>query len=174
MPFAFVDLDCFDRNADTILARAGDMPVCLASKSIRCVPLIKRLQSRSSRFHSIMSYSAREAVFLFKQGLDNILVAYPMWSEAAVSGITEMIRAGKTVALMVDCAEQVEHLNELGRQENVVIPLCMDIDMSARYPGLHFGVHRSSITTKEQALALWEYIRSCSHVRLDGVMGYEA
>ena len=174
LPFAFVDLDRFNRNANTVLDRAGKLPVCLASKSIRCVALIKHLQARSPRFHSIMAYSAREAVFLFEQGLNNILIAYPTWSEAATSGITEMIRAGKTLALMVDCTEQVDLLESLGNQKDVIVPLCMDMDMSSRYPGLHFGVRRSNITKPQQALALWEHIRSCKHVRLDGVMGYEA
>lgn len=174
MPFAFVDLNQFDHNADMTLRRAGNMPVCLASKSLRCVALIQRLQKRSDRFHSIMAYSAREAAFLCGQGLDNILVAYPVWSEAIAAGIVEKIREGKTLALMVDSKEQVDHLDALGRAENVVIPVCMDIDMATRYPGLHFGVLRSSITTPEQALILWKHIRGCGHVRLDGVMGYEA
>ncbi len=174
MPFAFVDLDCFDRNADTVLKRAGDMPVCIASKSVRCAALLKRLQARASQFHSILAYSAREAVYLCNQGFDNIIVAYPVWGEAAVSQVVDVIRAGKTLALMVDCVEQVELLDALGRENDTVIPLCMDVDMSSRYPGLHFGVLRSPIATPAQAVALWEHIRRCDHVRLDGVMGYEA
>ncbi len=174
MPFAFVDLDRFDRNADTVLRRAGRMPVCLASKSIRCAPLLKRLQARSPRFHSILAYSACEAVFLCNQGFDNIIVAYPVWSEARTSGIADMVRAGKTLALMVDCAEHADYLEALGRETQTVIPVCMDVDMSSAYPRLHFGVLRSGITTPAQALALWEHIRGCDHLRLDGVMGYEA
>ena len=63
MPFAYVDLDMFDENVRAILERAGTMPVCIASKSVRCVALLKRIQAASPRFHAIMGYSAREAAY---------------------------------------------------------------------------------------------------------------
>ena len=127
MPFAFVDLDRFDRNVAAILRRAGQLPVCIASKSIRCVTLIKRIQAASDQFHAVMAYSAREAVFLCNQGFDNLLVAYPIMGEAASGPLCETIVSGKRITLMVDCIEQVDHLDALGRAGNTVIPICMDI-----------------------------------------------
>ena len=174
MPFAFVDLDRFDRNIQDILERADGKPLCVASKSVRCIALLKRIQAASPRFHAIMAYSAREAVFLSRNGFDNILVAYPVCSEAAASGVCDALKEKKTIALMVDCEEHVRRLDALGAAAGVTIPCCMDIDMSGRYPGLYFGVRRSDITTPAQALALWNVIRECRHVSLDGVMGYEA
>lgn len=174
MPFAFIDLDKLDRNVAAVLDRAGEMPVRIASKSVRSVAILKRIQAASPRFRGIMAYSMREAVFLSGQGFDDILVAYPAWGEAAVSGLCEALRAGRTITCMVDSAGQVELLDQLGRSTDVVIPLCMDIDMSSRYPGLHFGVRRSPIKTASQALELWAHVRKRRHVRLDGVMAYEA
>ena len=174
MPFAFVDLDLFDKNVEAVLQRAGDKPICLASKSIRCIGMLRRIQHASPRFHSIMAYSVREAVFLCEQGFDNILVAYPVLSEARAPGFVEAVRQGKTVTLMVDCRGHVDLLDDLGRSHDLVVPLCMDVDMADVYPGLYFGVRRSPVRTVEDALALWEHIRRCRHVRLDGVMGYEA
>ncbi len=174
MPFAFVDVDLFDQNVQAILGRANGKNICIASKSLRCVSLIKRILAASPSFHSIMSYSTREAVFLAEQGLDNILIAYPVLGEAGVSNVCETLKAGKRITLMVDCQEHVDLLEQLGAENSVTIPICMDIDMSGRYPGIFFGVRRSSITTPEQALELWETIRRCPHVRLDGIMGYEA
>jgi D-serine deaminase-like pyridoxal phosphate-dependent protein len=174
MPFAFVDLDLFDENVQAILRRAGDKPVCVASKSVRCVALLRRILDASPRFHSIMAYSVREAVFLARNGFDNILVAYPVLGQAAPSGLCKELRAGRRITLMVDSPAHVAHLNALGAVQNVIIPLCIDVDMSMRYPGLYFGVHRSGIQTPEQALALWRCIQQHPHVRLDGMMGYEA
>ncbi len=174
MPFAFVDVNRFDRNIMTILKRAGQLPVCIASKSLRCIALMKRIQAASSQFHAVMAYSAREAVFLCSRGFDNILIAYPVWREAALPALCETIASGKRITLMVDCVEHVNYLNTVGQDANTIIPICMDLDMSSRYPGLHFGVRRSPITTVEQALALWNHSRRCAYVRLDGVMGYEA
>ncbi len=174
MPFAFVDLDVFDQNIQAILERAKGRKICIASKSIRCVALIQRILAASPAFHSIMAYSAREAVFLTEQGLDNILVAYPVLGEADSAKVCDALKAGKQITLMVDAPEHVTYLEHLGADAEVILPICMDIDMSGRYPGIFFGVRRSPITTPEQALALWETIRACSHLRLDGIMGYEA
>lgn len=174
MPFAFVDLDGFDANLHAILARAGSTPIRVASKSIRCVTLLQRILSASGRFHSIMSYSVREALFLAGHGFEDILVAYPAWREVDTPAFRQALEQGVSITLMVDCAGHVERLERIGAETGAVIPLCMDLDMSARYPGLHFGVLRSSIRTAKHALALWDVIRRCPHVSLTGVMGYEA
>jgi D-serine deaminase-like pyridoxal phosphate-dependent protein len=173
-PFAFVDLDLFDDNIQALLRRAGDKPVCVASKSVRCTALLRRILEASPRFHSIMAYSVREAVFLSRHGFDHILVAYPVLGRAEDSGLCDELRAGRQITLMVDSPEHVRRLNALGEAQDLVIPLCIDVDMSMRYPGLYFGVHRSSVRAPEAAVALWRCITRHSHVRLDGMMGYEA
>jgi D-serine deaminase-like pyridoxal phosphate-dependent protein len=52
--------------------------------------------------------------------------------------------------------------------------VCLDIDMSSDYLGLHFGVRRSPVTTVEGALSLSRRVLERPHLRLDGIMGYEA
>lgn len=173
-PFAYVDLDRFDANADAIAKRAGTMNVCVATKSLRSIGMIRRIQERSPQFHSLMAYSAREAVHLAEQGFDNILVAYPVWSEAESSGVCQQLAAGKTIRLMVDLEEHLEYLEAVGARHGVVIPLCLDADMSASFPGLHFGVRRSAVRTPAQAVRLYEISKDCPHLRLDALMGYEA
>ncbi|MBI1318649.1 MAG: amino acid deaminase/aldolase [Candidatus Hydrogenedens sp.] len=173
-PFAFVDLDRFDANVDAIAQRAGDMPVCVATKSVRSIGMIRRILDRNPLFHSLMAFSAAEAVHLAENGFDNILIAYPVWSEVESSGVCGQIGAGKTIRLMIDLEEHLEFLEGIGARHNVVIPLCIDIDMSARFPGLHFGVRRSGITTPAQAVRLFEISKDCPHLRLDALMGYEA
>lgn len=174
MPFAFVDLDRFDRNMRDIAARAAGMPIRVASKSIRCVALLRRILADTDHFWGIMCYSAREAAHLAAQGFDDLLVAYPVMSEMADPGVIAALRAGARITLMVDCPEHVACLDAAGRAAGVTVPVCLDVDMASRYPGMYFGVHRSPVRTAEQALALWREIQGCSHVRLDGVMGYEA
>src|SRR5699024_803557 len=49
-----------------------------------------------------------------------------------------------------------------------------DIDLSTKYPGLHFGVHRSPIKTVKQAIKLVSRIIKSPYLKLDGLMGYEA
>ncbi len=50
-------------------------------------------------FRAIMSYSAREAVFLANNGFDNILVAYPVSSEVSAD-VTSALRTGKSITLV--------------------------------------------------------------------------
>jgi D-serine deaminase-like pyridoxal phosphate-dependent protein len=173
-PFAFVDLARFDQNIAAILDRAQGMPICVATKSLRCVTLLRRIQAASPQFHSWMCYSVREAVWLAGQGFDNLLVAYPVWGQVRPSGVLDALKSGKRITLMVDCHEHVEYLEAAGAEAGVTVPICLDLDMSTTYPGLHFGVRRSGIQTPQQALQVWNLIAQSPHVRLDGVMGYEA
>ena len=175
MPLAFVDLDLFDANIEAIQERAQGRSICVASKSVRCVALMKRIFGRSPQFQSVMAYSAREAVFLSRQGVsDTILVAYPVWGEIEQCGLADELKAGKRITLMVDCPDHVDRLEQFGAKQGVHVPICMDVDMSSEYPGVYFGVRRSGIRTPEQALQLWERIRGCQHIAFDGIMGYEA
>ncbi len=174
MPCAFVDLDYLDANIHAILSRADGKPIRIASKSVRCVELLRRILTTSYQFRGIMSYNVREALFLAEHGFEDILVAYPAWREVDTPVFRQALEQGTSITLMVDCAEHVERLERIGAETGAVIPLCMDLDMSAHYPGLYFGVFRSGIRTAKDALALWNVIRHSSHVSLAGVMGYEA
>lgn len=173
MPFAFVDLDAFDRNIAAVRERAGGKPVRVASKSVRCAGLLRRILAVDG-FRGIMAYTAREAAFLANKGFDDILVAYPVLGEVADSGVLEHIRSGKRIWLMADCVEHLRYLDAAGRDARVRVPVCLDVDMSSEYPGIYFGVRRSPVRTPEQAVELWRAARKLRHVRLEAVMGYEA
>ncbi|MFA6244909.1 MAG: alanine racemase, partial [Candidatus Hydrogenedentales bacterium] len=125
-------------------------------------------------YRGIMAYSVREAVFLSQQGFDDILIAYPAWREADDLAFAEELRRGKRIVCMVDCAEHARHLEKVGTEFRVIVPVCIDIDMSTQLPGLYFGVRRSPITTPEQAVALCREIKGSKCLRLQGLMGYEA
>jgi len=174
LPLAFVDLELFDQNVRDIAARAGGKPIRIASKSLRCVHLIERILASGPVYRGIMAYSVREAVFLSHQGLDDLLVGYPAFHEIEDSGLAEELRRGKRIVVMADCIEHVHRYDRYGKEFNVVVPVCLDLDMSSRFPGLYFGVLRSPIVTPEQALRVARVLRGCKHARLAGLMGYEA
>lgn len=174
MPFAYVDLDLLDANCAQLVTRASGKKIRVASKSIRCLSILRRILASHTAYAGVMCYSAREAVHLSRQGLDDLLIAYPIWGESLLEGICEELRRGKTLTLMVDSPEHVRRLHEVACRSEVIVPVCLDIDMASHYPGLHFGVRRSPVATLAQALRLWECIRAHTQVRLDGLMGYEA
>jgi D-serine deaminase-like pyridoxal phosphate-dependent protein len=169
-----VDLDRFDENAREIAARAGGKKIRIASKSIRCVALIQRILGSNPIYQGVMAYSGREALHLSRHGLNDLLVAYPIWGEAQIEAVIAAAAEGKTITLMVDCAEHARHLAEIAKRRGGIVSVCIDLDMSSDYPGLHFGVRRSPVRTVAQAVELAKAILAEPALRLDGLMGYEA
>lgn len=174
LPLAFVDVDLLEENARQIILRAGQKKIRIASKSIRSIPVLKKIFSLSSRFEGIMCFSLPEAVYLSRNGFDDILMGYPCAQEKYIEEICEIIRTGKKIILMVDAENQVLLLNSIAAKKNVRIPLCVDLDMSSGFPFLYFGVNRSPLKNKLQVMQLVEKILTLKNVYLDGLMGYEA
>ncbi len=173
-PFAFVDLDILDANARDICAQAAGKSIRLASKSVRCVEILARLLKHSPIHQGLLCFSAMEAVCLAERGFDDLVIAYPTVEPESIRAVAEQVAAGKTIYLMVDSDDQVTAISDHAVRAGVVLPLCMDVDMSTRFPGLHFGVFRSPIDDVKASLSLYQVIQRSQGVRLDGVMGYEA
>ena len=174
MPFAYLDLDLLEQNIREIMTRAGNKKVRLASKSLRSVPVIKRILAASPTFQGVMSYTALEAVYLASQGIDDLLIGYPTWHANDIAAVAHATAGGAHITLMIDSVEHVEQIEGIAKEHGVRLPLCLDIDMATQFPGLHFGVWRSTLRTPEQARPVIERILTSSHVWLDGLMGYEA
>lgn len=174
MPFAFVDMELFNKNSEDIIKRSGNKKIRIATKSIRSLDLIKKILSSNSIFQGLMCYHPLEAIYLSENGLDDLLLAYPIYNQQHISAICKEIKKGKSIIAMLDLTEQAEQLNRIAEQENCILPVCMDIDMSSDFGPLHFGVRRSKISTTKQAMELFHQIKKLKNLRLDGIMGYEA
>ena len=174
LPLAFVDLDLFDENIRAILKRSGSKKIRIASKSIRCVELIRRILDFSSQFQGIMCYSAEEAVWLSQAGFDDLLVAYPTVQETVLRAVCEEIKKGKKIYLMTDLPEHLRQIQSIAASMNVCLPIALDMDMSSRWSLLHFGVHRSSVWNKESLYNYINVLKTCPNLKLCATMGYEA
>ena len=172
LPAAWVDLDRFDRNLDELVRRAGGLPLRVASKSLRCRALIERVLAHPG-CQGVMCFTAAEAVHL-SDTLDDLLVAYPTVERTEIEPVLERIGAGRTIVLTVDDIEQLDTLGALAREAKLVLPLCLDVDMSLPLPGLHFGVRRSPIRTAEDARVIGRRVAAHPFLELVGVLGYEA
>jgi D-serine deaminase-like pyridoxal phosphate-dependent protein len=173
-PLAYVDLDLLNNNIDDVLLRAQGKPVRIASKSVRSVELLKRIFERSPKFQGIMSYSALEAEYLLKNNFNNILIAYPIVNEQLIELLIPYIQMKKNIYFMIDSIDHVELYDRIGIKNDVEFQLCLDIDMSSKFPFLHFGVLRSGISNKDLALNVANNIQDLDNVNLAGLMGYEA
>ncbi len=174
LPAVLVDMRRFDDNLAALLRRAGQLPLRVASKSVRCVSLLRHVLDFDTRCQGLMCFHAGEASRLAALGFDDLLVAYPTVQPTVIREVCEQLRAGRRITLMIDSPAQIERIDEVARREGVCVPLCLDVDMSWHLPGLNFGVYRSPVRGVDAALACHALIRRSEGVRLEGVMGYEA
>ena len=105
-PYAVVDLAAFRRNADDLVRRAGGTPIRVASKSVRCRALITAALDRPG-FHGVMSYSLPEALWLARNGVDDILMGYPTVHRGALRELAADAEAAARITLMIDDYEQL-------------------------------------------------------------------
>ncbi|HKP89438.1 MAG TPA: amino acid deaminase/aldolase [Thermoleophilaceae bacterium] len=166
-PFAFVDLGAMWANAADMLRRAGGKPIRVASKSVRCRPLLRAILDRSSGFRGLMTYTLRESLWLDEHGFGDLLLAYPTADRRAIGEIAQ-----KRPTLMID---STEHLDLLDGARNGDLRVCIEVDMSYRLPGARtlIGPKRSPIRTPEEAAALARAVVDRPGFELVGVMGYE-
>lgn len=173
LPLAYCDLDRLDANVRALRERAKGNPIRVASKSLRCVAILKRVLAEPG-YRGVMAFTAAEAAHLFEQGIQDILVAYPTVDATELRHAFEAINRGAQITFMVDDGRHVGLLGGLAAEMGLEVSLCLDVDMSYSLPGLHFGVRRSPVRTVDDALRVGGVIHRQSNVRLCGVMGYEA
>jgi D-serine deaminase-like pyridoxal phosphate-dependent protein len=178
-PLAFVDLDKFDDNIAYVAAtqKKTGKSIRVASKSIRCLDLIKRVFTRGQgAYKGILAFTMEEAGFLIDNGLDDIIVAYPSIQPSDIDIFVDKTKQGATLSLMVDCPDHLKALSKAGEKANVVLNTCLDIDMSYKPFGnmAHIGVRRSPVHSVEQAVLLAKASQKMPGIRMNCVMGYEA
>ena len=157
-PFAFVDLDSMRDNADQLLARSGDKPIRVASKSIRCRNLIARALDHDERFRGLMTFTLPETLWLAEEGFRDLLLAYPTTdlealSELAVRNVADPEHAP---ILMVDSVEHLDLIESVLGSDASPFRLCLDLDAAfvAMKGRIRAGARRSPVRTPAQAVAL--------------------
>lgn len=182
-PLMLVDLDSLDDNIDRVRRSLEhhDKRLRVASKSIRVPALIRHVIERSGRIvEGIMCYSPAEAHFLAERGFDDLLVAYPRVQRADVEHLWAMRTNGTRVIAMVDEPAHLERLSAFWEEKGAGsgtpdCPVCVDMDCSYRpFGGVHLGAHRSPLRTPEEVVEFADRVRGTDHLRLSGIMGYEA
>jgi D-serine deaminase-like pyridoxal phosphate-dependent protein len=171
-PFAVVDLTAFRRNADDLVRRAAGTPIRVASKSVRCRALITAALERPG-FHGVMSYALPEALWLARNGIDDILMGYPTTNRSALRALAEDREAAARITLMIDSAEHLA-LIKSATGGGARIQVCLDVDASLRVFGQHLGVRRSPLRTPADVVGLARTVVADDAFELAGVMFYEA
>ncbi len=179
LPCALVDLDAVDRNLERLLGpvRAAGKTLRVASKSIRCTELLRYLDAAGGdHIRGVMAYAATEAEHLVQSGFDDVLVAYPTVQPSDGHRLARLNEGDAVVSVVVDSAEHLRRLEGAAAEVGGVIPVIVEVDMSWRPVGklAHLGVRRSPLRTAADVVELADRVGDHPHLRLHGVMGYEA
>jgi D-serine deaminase-like pyridoxal phosphate-dependent protein len=176
-PFAIVDLDAFWVNATDMIRRAGDKPIRLASKSLRCRALQQRVLQREG-FHGTLSFTLPEALWLTSEGFDDILVAYPTTDRAALRALAVAREEDPDlrVTIMIDSVDHLDLIDSAIGERKAPVRVCLDIDAGWWLLGgrVRIGAKRSPLHSPEQAAALAQAVVSRPGFELVGIMAYEA
>ena len=174
LPAMIVDLDILEQNARNLaaVAQAHKKKLRVASKSVRVVKLLKIIQEAvGDPYGGLMCFSPAEARFLYLEGFDNLLIAYPSVQSDDLALVSEMTNKGADVTLMIDSPAHVDRLDSFFTHP---VQVCIDADVSYRPAGLHIGVQRSPIRSLGDFTSLVRKVQSAKNLKLHGVMGYEA
>jgi D-serine deaminase-like pyridoxal phosphate-dependent protein len=175
-PFAFVDLDAMWSNSRQMLARSGTKPIRVASKSLRCTDVVRRIFESDARYAGQLTFTLPETLWLASLGFEDLVLAYPATD---TSGFRELARItadapGTAPVVMVDCAE---HLDLIEAANDTGVPVRVAIEVDAGYWAIggrvKLGPKRSPIHTTEQAVAFAREIERRAGVVLAGMMFYE-
>ncbi|MBT0993167.1 amino acid deaminase/aldolase [Cellulomonas sp. DKR-3] len=176
-PLAVVDLDALEANAADLVVRAAGTPVRVASKSVRVRSVLERVLATPG-FAGVMAYSLREAVWLARQGVRDVLVGYPSVDTGALDELAADPAAAAAVTLMVDDLAQVDLAAKAAVAHGTLLRVCLDVDASLRIAlgplRAHLGVRRSPVHTPQEVGDLAEAIARRDGIVVRGLMFYEA
>ncbi|WP_169950241.1 amino acid deaminase/aldolase [Microbispora sp. H11081] len=172
-PFAVLDMDALRSNAAAMVRRARGKPIRVASKSIRCRPVLERILAMDG-VSGVMAFTLPEALWLVSTGLRDVLVAYPTADRAALRALGSDEVAAREITIMVDSPEHLDLIESLRLPHPV--RLCLDLDAGFVAFGGRFraGALRSPIREPEQAAEVAAHIAKRPALRLTGLMAYEA
>ncbi|HSS05190.1 MAG TPA: alanine racemase [Solirubrobacterales bacterium] len=176
-PFAFVDLDAMEANAEEMLGRAAGKPIRVASKSVRCRALLERILRSNARFDGLLTFTLPETLWLAEQGSENLLLAYPTADTGALGELALRSAANPEGApiVMVDCVEHLDAIESVLGAAAAPVRVCIDVDASWWVLGgrAKVGPKRSPVHTAEQAVFLAREIERRPQLVLAALMAYE-
>lgn len=179
LPAALVYLPALDENIRRLRAKAeqAGKPVRVASKSVRSVPLLRRILAQGEgAFRGLMCFAVPEAARLADAGFDDLLVAYPTVQAADMALAAELAERAVGFKLVVDSTEHLQALDAVARGRKTVVDVVIELDVSYRplHARVHLGVRRSPLRDAAHVRRLAEAAAALRGVRVVGLMGYEA
>jgi D-serine deaminase-like pyridoxal phosphate-dependent protein len=177
-PFAFVDLGAMRSNADAMLDQASGKPIRVASKSVRSLPVLRRIFELSDGFEGILAFTLPEALWLASEGFDDVVVAYPSANRDAIRELVALAAGdeAKAPVPMVDDSPHLDLIEGAMGAGQAEVRVCMDVDAGWWVMGgrvARVGPKRSPIHDPGRAGRFAAEIAARPGTKLAGVMAYE-
>lgn len=174
LPALVVDLAAFDRNVERVAsaARGSGKTVRVGSKSIRSLPLLRRVLEHDPVFRGVLAFDYDEAAWLLEalpKAQRDVLVAYPSLHRPSLARFARAAEHEQGL-FVVDSVEHLEAIEHLPRPRAVI-----DLDVSLHLgERAHLGVRRSPLRTGADVADFVERARRFPRVALLGLLAYEA
>ena len=165
-------------NADAMLAQASGKPIRVASKSVRSLPVLRRIFELSDGFEGILAFTLPEALWLASEGFDDIVVAYPSANRDAIRELVALAAGdeAKAPVPMVDDSPHLDLIEGAMGAGQAEVRVCMDVDAGWWVMGgrvARVGPKRSPIHDPGRAGRFAAEIAARPGTKLAGVMAYE-
>jgi D-serine deaminase-like pyridoxal phosphate-dependent protein len=172
-PFAVVDVDALQANAQALVRRAAGKPVRVASKSVRCRAISGAVLATDG-FRGILALTLPEALWL-AEDCDDVVVGYPTADAIALRRLAGDEQLASRVTIMIDSTDQLDLVERMVGDKGHSIRVCIDLDASLELLGgrLHLGPRRSPVHSVEAAVALARDVVRRRGFTLVGLMAYE-
>lgn len=173
-PLAWLDRSAFESNIDWISSQSGSKKIRIGSKSLRSRWAMEAIFKRSAQYQGILAMSIPEAVWLFKNGFNDFLIAYPTLQRADFEGLSQAVQSGVKICLMADRIEHLNLIQNYAECDGINVRVALDLDVSSDFGPLHFGVYRSSLRGVSDLGQLMSHRQSWPNIQWLGLMAYEA
>lgn len=173
-PVAVIDHGALRHNAMDMLARAGGLPIRVASKSVRVRGILDAVLALPG-YRGILAFTLAEALWL-AQTHDDIVLGYPTVDRAGLASLFEDEEAARRITLMVDDIAHLDIIDSVAEPtRRPEIRVAVDADASLRSAALgHIGVRRSALHGAGEIAAFARRIVRRPGFRLVGLQMYEA
>jgi D-serine deaminase-like pyridoxal phosphate-dependent protein len=161
-PAVVIDLDIMERNLARMAGYAKSKNIALRPHSkTHKIPDIAKAQIAAGA-RGIVVAKPGEARVMADNGVDNIMIAYPLVTPAKAQAAAELARHD-TICVSLDSPEAVEALGEAAAKNGSKIGVLVEIDT---------GFHRCGVEMPRQAVALARQAMRYPNLDFLGLMFY--
>ncbi len=173
-PVAAIDLDALRYNALDLLARAGGVPIRVATKSVRVRAVLDAVLGIPG-YKGLLAFTLAEALWLAETH-DDIVVGYPSVDRQSLARLIADEQAAARITLMVDDHAQLDLIDQIAPPgTRPRLRVAVDVDASLRVKALgHIGVRRSPLHSAAEVARFARAVHEREGFRLIGVQMYEA